>query len=129
MKKRQGFTARYPLLFVAWIVISNHALCADEVSSTEWQATAERRLKAIYERGDFRAKGFGGTWLDDSSGYTIQERDQDTGRDVVVRYDVASGERHVMDRPRRIAIRRLGVKVPVSWRRDRFHSSSLEQME
>jgi len=53
---------------------------------------AEQRLRAIYDRGEFRARRFRGEWLPDSSGYTVSERD-DSGRTVLVKVDAATGKR------------------------------------
>lgn len=61
---------------------ASHDVVLDEVES---------RLQAIYERGEFRAKRFGGEWLPDSSGYTVRELDGDGGETVRARYDVSSG--------------------------------------
>jgi dipeptidyl-peptidase 4 len=58
---------------------------------------AESRLRAIYERDEFRPRRFQAEWLPDSSGYTVLESAPDTEGKVRVRYDVASGKRTVMD--------------------------------
>jgi dipeptidyl-peptidase-4 len=58
---------------------------------------AESRLRAIYERGDFRARRFRAEWLPDGSGYTVSEQDPDTKQSVWVQYDAASGKRTVLD--------------------------------
>lgn len=55
---------------------------------------AESHLKSIYEEGEFQAKTFTGTWLADSSGYTVMERDPD-GKEERVLYEVATGNRTV----------------------------------
>lgn len=60
---------------------------------------AESRLRAIYERGEFRAKRFRADWLPDSSGYTVMEPVPGSGKGVRVRYDAASGKRTVLDPP------------------------------
>jgi dipeptidyl-peptidase-4 len=57
---------------------------------------AEQRLRAIYEHGAFRPRGFGGEWLPDSSGYTISER-SGAGEPILVKIDAASGARTVLD--------------------------------
>jgi len=62
---------------------------------------AESRLRAIYERNEFRAKRFRADWLSDSSGYTILESVSDGDGQVLVRYDVPSGKRTVLDSPQR----------------------------
>jgi dipeptidyl-peptidase 4 len=58
---------------------------------------AEPRVRAIYERGEFRAKGFRAEWLPDSSGYTVRERPTGSKESVLVEYDVATGARTVLD--------------------------------
>jgi dipeptidyl-peptidase-4 len=62
---------------------------------------AESRLRAIYERGEFRAKRFRADWLDDSSGYTVLESVPGADEKVLARYDAASGKRTVLDSPKR----------------------------
>jgi dipeptidyl-peptidase-4 len=59
---------------------------------------AEARLRAIYERAEFRATPFRGEWLPDSSGYTVRERDPGTGSSVLVSYDVAENSRTLLAR-------------------------------
>ncbi len=58
---------------------------------------AESRLRAVYERNEFRAKRLRADWLSDSSGYTILESAPDGDGQVLVRYDVPSGKRTVLD--------------------------------
>jgi dipeptidyl-peptidase-4 len=62
---------------------------------------AESRLRAIYERGEFRAKRFRADWLPDSSGYTVLEAVPGSEKRVLVRYDAASGKRTVLDSSQR----------------------------
>ncbi len=62
---------------------------------------AESRLRAIYERGEFRAKRFRADWLPDGSGYTVSEQVPGAEEPVLVQYDAASGERTVLDSPRK----------------------------
>lgn len=63
-------------------------------------AEAEARLRAIYERGEFNAKGFRGAWLPDGSGFTVLEpaggaQDGANVRDIV-RYGAADGQRAIL---------------------------------
>ena len=58
---------------------------------------AESRLRAIYDRDEFRAKRFRADWLADSSGYMVLESAPDAKSQVRARYDVASGKRTVLD--------------------------------
>jgi dipeptidyl-peptidase 4 len=62
---------------------------------------AEVRLRAIYDRAEFRPKRFGADWLPDSSGYTVLEPVAGEDEPVTVRYDVATGRRTVLDSPRK----------------------------
>jgi dipeptidyl-peptidase 4 len=58
-----------------------------------WQNETELRLKAIYDRGEFRPQKFQGWWHPDSLGYTVQERDPKTDDWVSASYDVRMGQR------------------------------------
>ena len=53
---------------------------------------AESRLRAIYDRDEFRPRRFQAEWLPDSSGYTVLESVPDAKEKVRARYDVASEE-------------------------------------
>ncbi len=66
------------------------AQIADDLS---WRTMTETRLQAIYDRGEFRVPGLQAKWLPDSSGYTLQERDPQSDKQVTVTYDVQTGER------------------------------------
>ncbi len=59
-------------------------------------AEAEARLRAIYERGEFRAKSFRASWLQDSSGYMVLEPVAGSNARELVRYDTAGGKRSIM---------------------------------
>ncbi len=74
------------------------AMGADQVQAQlsrdpSWQKETESRLKAIYDRGEFRPQKFQANWLADSSGYSIQERDPKSEKMVQATYRVATGER------------------------------------
>ncbi|MHC4120545.1 MAG: S9 family peptidase [Planctomycetota bacterium] len=71
-----------------------------KISTQQVPAEAESRLRAVYERGEFRAKRFRANWLDDSSGYTVREAVAGSDERALVRYDAASGKRTVLDSPR-----------------------------
>ena len=73
---------------------------------------AESRLRAIYDRDEFRAKRFRADWLSDSSGYTVLESVPDAKERVLVRYDAASGKRTVLDSPQREKSGRSGNISP-----------------
>ena len=73
---------------------------------------AELRLRAIYNREEFRAKRFRADWLDDSSGYTVLESVPGADEKVLARYDAASGKRTVLDSPKRKEASRSGKISP-----------------
>ncbi len=58
---------------------------------------AEARFRAIYDGEEFRAKRFQAEWLPNGSGYTVLESPPDAKEEVRARYDVASGQRTVLD--------------------------------
>jgi dipeptidyl-peptidase-4 len=70
---------------------------AQSAVDADWMKWAVPRLKSVYELGEFRSKRFAGEWLPDSSGYTLREKDADTNKEIVVRYDALSGERTKME--------------------------------
>ena len=51
---------------------------AQAAEESSWQKDTEARLRAIYERGEFRGRRFQAEWLPDSSGYVVGERDPET---------------------------------------------------
>ncbi|MHC4874926.1 MAG: S9 family peptidase [Planctomycetota bacterium] len=71
--------------------------CAQSPEDAAWLKQAVPRLRAIYERGEFGARRFPGEWLPDSSGYTLREKNADSDHEIVVRYDVVTGERTKVD--------------------------------
>ena len=73
---------------------------------------AESRLRAIYEREEFRAKRFHADWLADSSGYTVLEPVAGSEEPALVRYDVATGKRTVLDSSKKEADSRAGEISP-----------------
>ncbi|MEC8553628.1 MAG: DPP IV N-terminal domain-containing protein [Planctomycetota bacterium] len=82
------------LAFIA-LVLSTQLL-AQEASSQEWRKAASKRLKGVYERGEFRAPNVNANWLEDSSAYQVREREIRSGRQVTAQYTVATGERQVV---------------------------------
>ncbi|MEQ1843205.1 MAG: DPP IV N-terminal domain-containing protein, partial [Verrucomicrobiales bacterium] len=60
---------------------------------SSWQKETETRLQAIYTRGEFRPQKSQPTWLPDSSGYTVEERDPTTDQMIRRSYDVRTGTR------------------------------------
>ena len=72
-------------------------LDAQEVPEDGWRPIAVERMKGIYDRNEFRIPGTDTEWLDDSSAYRVREKDPQTGNTVTAQYDVASGERQVVE--------------------------------
>ncbi len=68
-----------------------------QTSQTQALKEAESRLRAIYDRSEFRPKRFRGDWLSDSSGYTVRGSSADGSGQVLVRYDLPSGKRTMLD--------------------------------
>jgi dipeptidyl-peptidase-4 len=83
---------------VSWVValflvIGTRGFATQNAPDSTWQAETESRLKAIYDRGEFRAQKFQAQWLTNSSGYTVQERDPKTKETIRTTYQVRTGER------------------------------------
>jgi len=57
---------------------------------------AESRLRAVYDRGEFRPKRFRAEWTKDSSAYVVLESEPGTTGKVRVRYGVVDGKRTVL---------------------------------
>ena len=82
------------IVITAALLLSSlpNAVLAQSSTDISWRSLAEERLKAVYERGEFRAKRAQLDWFSDSSGYTILEHDPKSNRRKRVGYDVRSGE-------------------------------------
>lgn len=76
-----------------FVLLATRDLSAQLPEATNWQDRAEARLKAIYDRGEFRAKSLRPTWLSDSSGFVIEEVDPNTKKTTQWFYEARSGER------------------------------------
>ena len=63
-----------------------------------WQPAVEARLKAIYDRGEFKPLRVDAEWLTDSSGFTIEDRQRGAGATRVT-YDVRTGEPRAVPSP------------------------------
>ncbi len=94
------------IIFLA--IVSVHALCnlRDLPAQETWYATAESRLKAIYERGEFRAKAFRPTWLSDSSGFVVEEPDAATGKPTQWFHNVTTGARRAWESDNKLLVRK-----------------------
>ena len=73
---------------------------------------AEKRLRAIYDRGEFRTRRFRADWLPDSSGYTVSERRRGSRQAGLVKVDAASGKRTVLSAEQRRQIVRPRRRSP-----------------
>ena len=73
---------------------------------------AESRLRAIYERDEFRPRRFRAEWLADSSGYTVLEAVPNAKERVRVRYAVADGKRTVVNDSEQERSSRSGQRSP-----------------
>lgn len=76
-----------------FVTFAGHDLSAQTSGGSNWQSIATERLKAIYDRGEFRAKNYRPTWLSDSSGFVIEEGDANTKRATQWLYEAQSGAR------------------------------------
>ncbi len=77
------------LLFLSVGVVH---LNAQQLPKSWVNGTTETRLKAIYENEQYRAKEFRARWLNDSAGYSVEQRDSETKKLVTKFYDVRTGE-------------------------------------
>jgi dipeptidyl-peptidase 4 len=66
---------------------------AQALDTANWQSYANARLKSIYDQGDFRPKNFQPTWLNDNSGFLVDEVDTKTKKSIAWFYDAKTGER------------------------------------
>lgn len=57
------------------MLILAESVAAQTTADSSWQPAVEARLQAIYDRDAFRPQAFQAEWLPDSSGYTVEERD------------------------------------------------------
>lgn len=68
----------------------------------------EKRLKAIYQRGEYDFAEFRGQWLRDSAGYLVLENSGTDGVAEIVRYDTESGKRLVLLGQRKLVSAQTG---------------------
>jgi len=68
-------------------------LSAQTIQDSNWQGRAETRLKAIYDRGEFRARNYRPIWLSDSSGFVTEEFVPNTKQATQWFHEARSGER------------------------------------
>lgn len=89
--------------WLALVLVAAFVSTAEQVISQEataqsktppaWPEQTEARLKAIYDRGEFRAQGFQPAWRSDSSGFVLTEVDPNTNQETSWFYDARTGER------------------------------------
>ena len=84
------------VLFISFFSVSN--ICGQN-SKKQVLNNSESRLRAIYDRNEFRAKRLRANWLPDGSGYTVFELDNESQKQILVRYEMANGNRTVIDSP------------------------------
>ena len=72
-------------------------LSGQDARLDDWRPQATERLKAIYDRNEFRVPNIEVEWTDDSSAYRIRENAPQSAKKVTAQYDVVSGERKVVD--------------------------------
>mgnify|MGYP006274952955 FL=1 len=70
-------------------------LSGQSADPLNWQTRAAERLKAIYERGEFRAKNYRPTWLPDSSGFVVEDQEKDGKEKRYWFHDATTGERRI----------------------------------
>lgn len=100
------------LLAILFTAFAARISTAQTGHDANWQSHAEPRLKAIYDRGEFRAKNFRPNWLSDSSGFLIDEVDPLTNQPSTWLYDAETGDRHsVLDSEKE---KRLKSSSPVA---------------
>jgi dipeptidyl-peptidase-4 len=87
---------------------------------------AEKRMRAIYDRGEFRARRFRADWLPDSSGYTVSGRRRESRRDGLVKVDAATGKRTVLSAEQRRQLDRDRRRSPDGSRVLAFDRGNLE---
>jgi dipeptidyl-peptidase-4 len=80
------------LLLVQLVITAQNTFGQSENGAT-WQNHAEPRIKSIYDRGDFRAKNFRPQWLENSSGFLIEDVDPVAKTQTTWFYDAQTGER------------------------------------
>lgn len=78
------------------VLLAARGLPAQTSGDPNWQIHAEARLKAIYNRGEFRAKNHRPAWLGDSSGFVTEEVDAATQKATRWFHEAKSGERRVL---------------------------------
>lgn len=71
--------------------LSPSVLAAQDLPAAWLDGTTLKRLRGVYERGEFRGIPFRGKWSSDSRGYSVRQKDPETDSFVQVQYDVQTG--------------------------------------
>lgn len=79
------------------VALQSVLVSTTRADDSDWQEQASERLRAIYDRGEFRAPRIVPEWLPDSTGYKLREKDAKTNAFVIALYDVISGDRSVIE--------------------------------
>ncbi|MEZ6056761.1 MAG: DPP IV N-terminal domain-containing protein [Planctomycetaceae bacterium] len=77
---------------------------AQTPEDSRWQIRMEARLKAIYDRGEFRDKNLRPKWLEDSLGVVTEEVDPDTKQVKEWLYEASTGERQAWKKDQKLAM-------------------------
>ena len=97
--------SRLFVLTTIGLVIATSAACADDRAvQQQMLATAEARLKAIYDKREFVPATFAAKWLRDSSGYLTLEKTGDSSEPELIQYDALSGKRSVLIGKQHLAV-------------------------
>ncbi|HAY81036.1 MAG TPA: peptidase S9 [Planctomycetaceae bacterium] len=97
--------ARFARIAPIVLIVAVHLLSTTntaQAAGDDWRPEATRRLKAIYEKDEFKVQPYRVDWLPDSSGYKVREVDRKTKRSVVALYDVRTSERTVVEQSKEI---------------------------
>lgn len=90
---------KYLICRILFAAVAMQLLCIGESRAQDqtWQEEASDRLRAIYDRNEFRSPSLDPEWQPDSSGYKLREQDPKTNKRVFALYDVISGDRSVVE--------------------------------
>jgi dipeptidyl-peptidase 4 len=67
-------------------------LHAQQMPQAWLDGATQTRLESVYDRGEFRAKGFPAKWSPDSLSFSVQQQDPATAESTTVYYDVRTGD-------------------------------------
>ncbi|MBB3210116.1 dipeptidyl-peptidase-4 [Rhodopirellula rubra] len=65
---------------------------AQSTVESPWYQETQSRIRGIYEQGEFKPRTFEATWLPDSSGYVVRQRDPNSDKTTEMIHDVRTGE-------------------------------------